>query len=71
MLTLFVTVTKLKNFETLNTPVGVFNTDSVTSDLRVEPFRILGKFVAFGSLVECKRVGVVELQALSEDFIFL
>ena len=64
MLTLFVAVTKLKNFEALNTAVDVFNTDSVTSDLRIEPFLVLGKLAAFGLLVRRKRVRVVEFQAL-------
>jgi hypothetical protein len=56
MLTLFVAVTKLKNFETLDAAVDVFNTDSVTSDLRIEPFLAIGEFSAFWPLVGRQRI---------------
>lgn len=59
MFALFVAVTKLKNLETFDAAVDVFNTGSVAANLRIEPFLVISKFAAFRFLVGRQRIGMI------------
>ena len=56
MFALFVAVTKLKNLETFDAAVDMFNAGSVTANLRIEPFLVISKFAAFRFLVWRQRI---------------
>ena len=53
---LFIAVTTLKNFETLDSAVYMFNVNSVTPDLGIKPLLIIGKRAVFRLLIRSQTV---------------